>query len=476
MAELAYTYPTQGLSDPWTEVKLSATITTPSGESVPATGFYDGEDDYKIRYLATEIGRYDIAAQLSGPSGDQDEAAYFNVVPGSLPGLLRKHPDNPYRLIDEKDGSIFNGQGFNTCWNIDTQNPQHGELGNYIEAGDWRPLDEYFQTYAEAGFNIFRWNPGNCSFNIYNKELDKHQAAAQLLRSAKEHGFHVILTLFPAGGYQLMAPTDPKEAGRLKKRIDEVVSRYGPYVDMWEIVNESTPETASTAWLTYTVNYLRSIDPYQRLVMNSNPRVDDWKYLDARSPHYYDNYLNEYDRLANVTLDYTTAAAVVITEAGNRGMNWDPLSAARLRMRSWTAFIWGGQQVWWSATHAKDCNCNNIYLGEEERSYVRRLQTLVPLVDPSAQPAEIESSYTGSTFVRAYTLRSDQGLLVYAFRDPSASDAATVTFSIDAPFAGTAQWLDPASGETLGAIQLEAGPQQVTSPEFTQDMILLLTQ
>ena len=157
-------------------------------------------------------------------------------------------------------------------------------------------------------------------------------------------------------------------------------------------------------------------------------------------------------------------------------MNWDPLSAARLRMRSWTAFIWGGQQVWWSATHAKDCNCNNIYLGEEERSYVRQLQTLVPLVDPQAQPAEIESVYTGSTFVHAYTLRSAQGLLVYAFRDPSASDAATVTFSIDAPFAGTAQWLDPASGKTLGAIQLVAGPQQVTSPEFNQDIVLLLTQ
>ncbi|MCU0487358.1 MAG: cellulase family glycosylhydrolase [Anaerolineales bacterium] len=476
VAEFSLEYPTGGLKDPYSMVKLSAIVTTPSGKQHSVGGFYAGPNRIKLRYLATEVGDYSLAVSVSGPSGPRETSFTFTSQPGKLPGLIRRHPENPYRLVDEKTNQLVNLQGFNNTWDIDPNNPHGGQLGNYIEDGVWKPLESYFQTYARAGFNAFRWIPGNSKkFSIYTRDLYQLEKADELLRAAKQQGFHVILALFPANGYQENAPTNPQQEKRLKQRIDEAVNRYGAYVDMWELTNESYAKSVSDAWLRFAAEYLRSIDPYQRLILNSNPRPDDWTYLDARSPHLYDNYLDEKSKIDSITKKFTTGVPVIVTEAGNRGMNWDLLSSARLRMRSWTAFIWGANQIWWNTSHSRECKCNNMYLGAEERSYIRVLQSQASMLQADSQPGVIRDLiYRGTTFVRAYELRSSDRLLVYLFRDPLAGDRITASFQLVSPKPATARWIDPRSGAILGRFAVSEGGQTVTTPFFEDDLLLMI--
>lgn len=476
VAEFSLEYPTGGLKDPYSMVKLSAIVTTPSGKQHSVGGFYASQNLLKLRYMAAEVGDYRLAVTVSGPSGPKETSFTFTSLPGDLPGLIRQHPESPYRLVDEKTSQLVNLQGFNNTWDIDPNNPHSGQLGNYIDDGVWTPLETYFQTYERAGFNAFRWIPGNSKkFSIYTRDQYQLEKADELLRTAKEQGFHIILALFPANGYQGEAPTNPQQEKRLKQRMDEVVNRYGAYVDMWELTNESYAKSVSDAWLRYTAAYLRSIDPYKRLILNSNPRPDDWTYLDARAPHLYDNYLDEKSKIDSITKNFTTGVPVIVTEAGNRGMNWDLLSSARLRMRSWTAFIWGANLIWWNTSHSRECKCNNMYLGAEERNTIRVLQSQADLLQADSQPGLIRDLiYRGTTFVRAYELRSSDRLLVYLFRDPLAGDRITASFQLVSPKQATAQWIDPRNGTILGRFAVTEGGQTVTTPFFEDDILLVI--
>jgi hypothetical protein len=116
-----------------------------------------------------------------------------------------------------------------------------------------------------------------------------------------------------------------------------------------------------------------------------------------------------------------------------------------------------------------------MYLGAEERSYIRVLQSQADMLQADSQPGLIRDlTYRGTTFVRAYELRSSNRLLVYLFRDPLAEDRIIATFQLGSPKQATAQWVDPRSGAILGRFAVAEGGQTVTTPFFEDDILLII--
>ena len=89
--------------------------------------------------------------------------------------FIRVNPNNPYRFVDTR-GKPFYPIGIGDCIGL-------GEAGSRVPVstfwgfdgrtrppappeGDRVNIDTYLSAYQNAGFNLFRWSIGNCSFNL----------------------------------------------------------------------------------------------------------------------------------------------------------------------------------------------------------------------------------------------------------------------------------------------------------------------
>jgi hypothetical protein len=475
--ELTLAYPSAALSNPWEQVTVTATVTAPSGKMLSFDGFYYDVDTYKVRFAPAELGAYHYDVSVSGPSGPQTMSGDFTAVASANHGFLRVHPTHPYRLIFE-DGSIANAIGLNDCWGL-------GLTGS-IDVGEKVDLDTYMNTYGDGGggFNVFRWNPANCSFDVMATMtaagntylIPEGKAGDQLLASAHAHGMHVMYTFFHL--QQWGGINNPALADATKRAMRYAMARYGAYVDVWEVSNETTTGTLSDALLKQFADYVRAQDPYRRLVTNSWERASDWTMLDARSPHSND-YTDAVDEEKTMTNNFTTGVPVIKGEIYNTGsFNWDATSEVRMRYYAWSSFMGGLVDIYWNMSFKKGGTgagsvSPNMYIGPLQRGFIAELQKLTAGVDPDVLPTTITyslaSGASGST--QAHALSSSTMLLAYVYRGTGLS-ATTAKITVDVPVNGEATWNDPATGAVLTQASVSSGPQTLTSPSFSEDIVL----
>jgi hypothetical protein len=165
----------------------------------------------------------------------------------------------------------------------------------------------------------------------------------------------------------------------------------------------------------------------------------------------------------------------LIDEQGNASHNWDPRSAVRMRLRLWTAFFAQGTIVFWNTSVEKDYTAaaGNIYLGPEERGYVRVLTRFTDGFDARAVPKT--PVVVNGSGVRAYGLRGPKEYALYLVDGATHSSAVSgVRVRVDPEHAGTARWIDPVTGATLSTSRLAAGAQVLIAPTFTTDLTLLV--
>lgn len=80
-------------ANPFADVSLEATLTSPSGHPLRVPGFYDGGHTWRLRFMPDEVGRWRYQARFSdGAPGVQGE---FQCVKGRLHGPLRVSAANP---------------------------------------------------------------------------------------------------------------------------------------------------------------------------------------------------------------------------------------------------------------------------------------------------------------------------------------------------------------------------------------------
>ena len=366
----------QAYANPFLDVAIAVTFTSPKGKTVTVGGFHYGcadkpeirvgsrgpggnardvqyvfprADLWKARFAPSELGKWTYTYVFSDLNGGRAEGSgSFQCVAGRLrnPGFVRPDPKHPYRWVFD-DGSPYFPLG------VQTGAADEWGLGSFLSEASmegpfrtdrtlpWMTLppgplfargpalnpqnsDVYFRSFSACGFNLFRYSQSNVSPPLYT-DLDHYlpqQAIMtdELLQAARKYGFRIFYGLF---GYQPVAGDHPEDAAtmaKLQRFVKYSVDRWGAYVDFWQLLNE---QKADARWYELMAPYLRSLDPYQHPITTSWERPE-LPTMEINAPHFYyppDGYYGELnaDRVvAEQAANWKKPGKpVVVGEAGN---------------------------------------------------------------------------------------------------------------------------------------------------------------
>jgi Domain of unknown function (DUF5060) len=483
----------EGNSSDWLGTQVMVTLTSPTGILHRVDGFYDGAG-WKARFWPDELGHwsyhYDV---MIGPDAwRQVGQGEFDSVPGSTDWPVERNPTNPYRWI-LADGTPYYPLGIEDCMKAKGDQLPGGGIDGGTR-GEQPPrslsLDEYFRIYAAAGFNLLRFSQQNCSSPLFD-DLDHYRwpemhATDGILALARKDGLRVMFGFF--GFYNGGMTNDQATMQKQERFIRYAIARWGVYVDFWELLNESQ---ASDAWTSRMAQFVHSIDPEHRPVSTSFEKPG-LPAVDINAPHWFESEseLTSDLRVQQLADNWKSQGKpVIVGEQGNSGMNWDPLSGERMRIRAWTALFQEITLVFWNTSWAKDGMFGgvdkpgaaaNIYLGPEERGYTRVLHDYASWLDAKMRIEAVQVS--DPSVVRAYALKSDSVAAVYLHHFQNHTTTASgITIELDLPAQSgaklplTGRWIDPATGNVVGQVSLGSGRQTLQVPPFLIDLALLVT-
>ena len=301
-----------------TEVALDLELLAPSGRRLTVPGYYEqgasGKPSvWRVRYAPAEVGAYSgkFVLKLNGERLPPVPAS-FEVAPSASKGFL--HVAGPW-VFRFDNGEPFRGIGENICWEARSQDDSR-----YFKALNEHPRFTYEYLLGQLsanGGNFFRtwmcpWNlplewPHVIDTARYRDDSAPFNRSAiermdQLLEICGEADVYFMLTLDAHGallgglwdinaynarnGGPAATPegffTDPKAKARYKDRLRYLVARWGwsPHLAAWEFFNEidnamygqkpeRIPDRVIVDWHAEMSAYLKSIDPYGRLVTTS---------------------------------------------------------------------------------------------------------------------------------------------------------------------------------------------------------------
>jgi hypothetical protein len=497
------------------DVDLTAVFVSPDGTEHHIRGFFYGGDLWKVRFRPDRLGIWNYTYTFASTGGFRRQASgVFRCLTSDEDGPVQRNPENPFRWVFA-NGRPFFPVGLEDCVfirgsqllgvQIDGKDRQH--------PGPRITWDEYFSIYGQAGFNLFRFSQKNCSYSLVD-DLDHYRKAEsiltdELLSLANKHGFRVMFGFFGIHGNwpsdngavrvlkrtmnkvfgiqeeALWTPDDRELIGKEERFIDYCIARWGVYADFWELLNE---REASDQWTTVMAEHVHSVDPDHKPISTSWEKPD-LPVIDINAPHWYESEseLSSDLRVQQEAVKWKqTGKPVIVGEQGNSGMNWDPVSAVRMRIRLWTALFQEISFVFWNTSWTKAGMFGghyspgldaNIYLGPEERGYVRVLQDFASRLDIDVRMIPITVS--SPALVHAYGLASKNVIAVYlqhAASHTTPVQSAEIRFDLTprsgAQFVG--EWIDPATGDVLSRVNIPSRPSFLLVPPFKVDVALLL--
>ena len=489
----SFGYASDALANPWRDAALHVMLERPDGSTLSIDGFFYRPGEWRFRFAPDRLGVWHWTATLrAGLAANgsilSSSSGSFTAVPSSEPGPLRIGPVNPARLV-YANGRSFPAIGIGDCVNDgDNSGTPHdnnwGFDGGFRighEAGSSTDLATYARAYGHlgAGFTLFRWSVDNCSFKLWdtiapgaNRYLVREgRWGDEMVDAMRANGIRIYMTIFgfnPPFG----AGGTSEQMASVREYVDYVVARYGAKVDVWELMNEAT---ASDAWIGDVAAMLRSADPYGHPISTSWERPDD-PAIQIVSPHWYereDELRSDEATRARIQPMLRPGKPVIFGEQGNSVQNWDERSAIRMRLRSWSALFNGGTLIFWNSSYAKDNRggAANLYIGPEERSFVRILQAIARPLDARDGPFA-PTAAVNEGVVRAYGLQGPGGVSVYLVHADNHERAVQATVTLDLGFRGDMVWIDPATGRRWDMGDVDPGRRVYTSPPFAIDIAL----
>ena len=498
------------------DVDLEATFKSPSGLEHRVKGFFYDRDLWKLRFRPDETGTWSYSYTFTGAGGFRKQGAgTFLCLSGNEDGPVRRNPLDQFRWIFA-DGKPFFPIGLQDCVRMNGERIEDFSIDGEDRHHPGRKVsqDEYFSIYGQAGFNLLRFSQKNCSYSLMD-DLDHYRVAESiatddLLASARQHGFRVMFGFFGFYGKQqndiralnvleravnnalgrrkeaIETPEDREVVAKEERFVAYCVARWGVYADFWELLNE---REASDQWTTLMAEYVRSVDPDRKPISTSWEKAD-LPAIDINAPHWYEseNELTSDLRWQQLAGKWKQPGKpVIVGEQGNTGMNWDPRSAVRMRIRAWTALFQEISVIFWNTSQSKAAMFGghytpgtgaNIYLGPEERGYIRVLQAFASRLDSGVRMAPV--SLTSPTPIRGYALVSTNSAGIYlqhaANHTMPVEDAQ---LSFDFSPLGRQQWIgewtDPATGEVISRVRVLPRPTKLQVPPFTVDLALLVS-
>lgn len=497
------------------DVDIAAVFISPGGVQHHVQGFYYGGDLWKVRFRPDAAGNWSYTYTFTGKEGfSKNGEGTFLCLPSQADGPVRRDTRDAFRWVFAS-GRPFFPVGLQDCVYVhgaDLARPQIDGEGR-DDSGRRVSWDEYFSIYGAAGFNLFRVSQKNCSYllmdDLDHYRVEESMATDDLLSMARKHGFRVMFGFF---GYHAQWPSANRTLRVLRRKLNGLwgtheeglwnpddgaiirkeerflqycIARWGVYTDFWELLNE---REASDKWTTLMANYVHNLDPNQKPISTSWEKPD-LPSIDINAPHWYESESELISdlRVQQQAVKWKQAGKpVVVGEQGNTGMNWDPLSAVRMRIRVWTGLFQEISFVFWNTNWSKQGMFGgrytpgvaaNVYLGPEERQYIKVFRDFSSQLDEDVRMAPISVGSLSS--VRAYGLVSSNIGAIYlhhAENHTSPADNVEVSFDFSAlprtKLAG--EWIDPGTGEVLSRADVPASLAALRVPPFKVDIALLI--
>jgi len=93
--------------NPFINVTVDATFTSPSGEKFTVPGFYDGEDTWRVRFNPNEVGRWKFNIFSRPANPDLMQEGEFKVTHGEARGFLKATPGCAWGFHYESGEPVF---------------------------------------------------------------------------------------------------------------------------------------------------------------------------------------------------------------------------------------------------------------------------------------------------------------------------------------------------------------------------------
>lgn len=481
--------------NPWRQADIYAVFKHQNGKELTVPGFYYDNNKWKIRFNPPDKGEWEWILTWK-PHGDT-VTSNGKFISYTETGKFYVKKNNVYKDSLSLDGkTVFNGIGLGESLRDYNYN------GNYLDdwaTGDSQMLiatssggvenvyrskkivefDEYLNTYGPkgAGFNVFRWSLTNASPALWTKfgfpteySLIQGKIGDDLVKNLKKNDIHIWFTIF---GFDIPYKDSVQGSDKyiLSRYVKYLYARYGSYIDFWELANEfPVPK--------HTAEFLKSeITKYDFEKRSITVSSDEYNLLDGDiiAPHWYQNEeLNKSDLYTFFQIDKykTTGKPVVFTEQGNLKANYDKESALRMRVRAWTAFFNKSILVFWNQSDTKNFTAGvfpgNIYLGEEERKYVKVLQTYTKGFPLNSWKIKYDRNN-----IRGYGLGSHELSGMYFFHHTFPNSPANVVWDINVFKEGEVSWINPADGLILKKEKCNISSCRFQSPSFNTDIVAI---
>ncbi|MCG7850323.1 MAG: DUF4038 domain-containing protein, partial [ANME-2 cluster archaeon] len=261
---------TNAYTNPYIDVWLSAIFTGPDGTKITIDGFWDGENNWKIRMAPTEVGTWSYITSSSDPYLNR-QIGSFDVVESGKKGFIIRDPNNASAFKRSEGENVF-WMG-DTCWN---------SMSDRNGAFPFLTYKTYIDNRADQKFNFIRtyvvslyadstdsshYNEGGRAFDPWdsdNLNPNYFQEVDKRIEYANSKGITMNLVL--GADRRLMTDFFSWDNGKLERYVRYLAARYSAYDIAWEGRAEfeeqgiTTPDAVDLA--NQIGNWLEEYDPY----------------------------------------------------------------------------------------------------------------------------------------------------------------------------------------------------------------------
>ena len=487
-------------ANPWEDPVITAVFTAPSGTTNTVGGFYCATNTWKLRFAPREAGAWTWALSYTDATGVFNDSGGFTCTNSTNIGFLRRNPTNVYNFVTDAYSNAFRVFGYQWGWAsaISATYPTDISQLNYPTDGNAQPttIDQQLQNAKDAGFNMIRINTQEDSFdhlspyghfnlnNTGKNEYDLNQGLIcdEFMAALHRVNFKCLMSFWNAPANWVPGATitnagAPTTQAALRYH-QYIINRFGAYVDIWELCNESTLDQS---YIDVIVPYVQGNDPYEHLItMNGNiTPTNNLGQFDVWTFHAY--YSNPTLGLSeNGTSGH--GMPVFDEECGNAGPygSYDP---RRFRIMGWTGFFKQTSMMFWGygggglphQTSFTPSGISNESIGWEEQLETKILMDFCSSLDPAAAPISVTLSPANQ--MQSFALSSPTDLGLYITHGLATLNAliTNATVTVNVPTNNMqGEWIDPATGTLLKTITANAGSQTLPIPAFGTDIALRL--
>jgi hypothetical protein len=276
-----------GVANPFTDVSLSATISTPSGKEMSITGFCDAQNGllYKIRFMPIEAGNYSYSAKFISGNKTKSFSGNFFAADGKRKGMVQVDKENPWHF-KWSNGEHYFYFGTTCYWIMGWKDEQI--IRNAIDRFAKYKVNRLRVTInarqddgkrwseplvKESKNFTFKLNPwvaarpddlDDPGFDVTRFNVTHWQKLDRLVAYAKEKNIIVSLIFYTDG---LDHGCDPFKKANMgnddeKRYYAYAAARYNAYSNvMWDVTNEYHL-FRNEAWAEKMGSFLKSQDPY----------------------------------------------------------------------------------------------------------------------------------------------------------------------------------------------------------------------